>query len=70
MKNHENKEIDYSAEIQKLAYSLKEDIINIRRKFHKYPELSWQEFKTAEQVVRMLKENGLVVKSGICGMGV
>jgi len=57
-------------EIQKLTDDLESEIVNLRRTFHQNPELSWKEFKTAERIVAILKEEGLQVQNGICGTGV
>ena len=53
--------------IQKLTEDLESEIVNLRRAFHQNPELSWKEFKTAERIVAILKEEGLQVQNGICG---
>ena len=57
--------------------SIEQDIINIeekviewRRYFHEHPELSNQEFKTAEKIAAHLKSLGLEVKTGIAITGV
>lgn len=57
--------------------SIEQDIINIeekliewRRHFHQNPELSNQEFKTAEKIAEHLKSLGLEVEAGIAITGV
>ena len=57
--------------------SIEQDIIDIedkviewRRHFHENPELSNQEFKTAEKIATHLKSLGLEVKTGIAITGV
>jgi amidohydrolase len=57
--------------------SMEQDIINIedkliewRRHFHENPELSNQEFKTAEKIAEHLKSLGLEVETGIAITGV
>ena len=57
--------------------SIEQDIINIedqliewRRHFHQNPELSNQEFKTAEKIAEHLKSLGLEVETGIAITGV
>lgn len=49
---------------------IKKEIIGLRRGFHRYPELAFQEKKSAEVIARYLKELGLEVKTGIAGTGV
>lgn len=46
------------------------EFAQIRRYFHQYPELSNQEFKTAEKIAAYLKEWGIEVHTGIGGTGV
>ncbi|WP_299365950.1 amidohydrolase [Winogradskyella sp.] len=57
--------------------TLEQDIINIedqliewRRYFHQNPELSNQEFKTAEKIAEHLRSLGLEVKTGVAITGV
>lgn len=45
-------------------------VIEWRRHFHKNPELSNREFKTAETIAKHLKTLGLEVKSGVAHTGV
>ncbi len=35
---------------KELSKQYKDYVINLRREFHKYPELSWQEFRTSERI--------------------
>jgi amidohydrolase len=48
----------------------KDFLINLRRHFHKYPELGFQEFKTSETIAKNLKEFGLDVKTSVAKTGV
>ncbi len=57
--------------------TIEQDITNIENKliewrhhFHKNPELSNQEFKTAEKIAQHLKSIGLEVETGIAKTGV
>ena len=57
--------------------SIEQDIIDIedkliewRRHFHQNPELSNQEFKTAEKIAEHLKSLGLEVETGVAITGV
>ncbi|MFQ5865153.1 MAG: M20 family metallopeptidase [bacterium] len=53
----------------KLSHFEKE-LIEFRRHFHQFPELSWKEFRTAERITSLLKGDGYVVNTGICKTGV
>ncbi len=52
--------------------ALKEELIQLRRDFHKYPELGLAEFKTSENMSAYLKQCGLEVKqvnkTGVVGI--
>ncbi len=48
----------------------KEDLIALRRDFHRHPELGFHEQRTAEIVARRLRSAGLDVRAGIAGTGV
>jgi len=56
--------------INEKVNSLKDELISLRRYFHKYPELGFQEHKTSAKIAQLLNEWGLEVKSGIGGTGV
>jgi len=47
----------------------KDELIQIRRLFHRYPELANEETKTAEYVEEYLKNCGLKVVTGLAGTG-
>lgn len=49
---------------------LKDEVIDLRRDFHKHPELNFKEKRTAKIVENYLKEIGLEVKTGIAKTGV
>ncbi len=57
-------------QIEKLANQIEEEVIELRRHFHQYPELSNREFKTAERISEELKKLGLKVDKGIAKTGV
>ncbi|SFI98701.1 M20 metallopeptidase family protein [Thermoflavimicrobium dichotomicum] len=45
-------------------------MVDWRRMFHQYPELSYQEKNTSEKIAQFLRELGLEVRTGIGGYGV
>jgi amidohydrolase len=55
--------------IKQLAASNKEQIVVIRRHIHMNPELSFQEFNTAQFIGQTLKKMGIEVKEGIANTG-
>lgn len=59
-------------EIKKLALSESDYIINLRRDFHKHPELGLNEFRTAEIIERELESFGIehkrVGETGVLGI--
>ncbi|WP_158978349.1 amidohydrolase [Cellulophaga sp. L1A9] len=50
--------------------SVEKKIIDWRRDFHQYPELSNREFKTAEKIAKHLKSIGIEVQTGVAKTGV
>jgi amidohydrolase len=59
-----------AAELKTAALAGKENLIALRRDFHRHPELSGQEEKTAARVATELESLGLAVETGIAGFGV
>ena len=59
-----------NAKIEQLIDNVESKVIEWRRDFHQYPELSNREFKTAEKIAKHLKQLGLEVKTGIAHTGV
>lgn len=49
---------------------IKKETIDLRREFHRFPELGFEEKRTASVVSEKLKRLGLEVKTGIGGTGV
>jgi amidohydrolase len=49
---------------------LSEEVISLRRHFHKYPELSYQETGTSLFICDWLKKNNIEFRSGIAGTGI
>jgi len=56
--------------IDKFIDDIEPKVIEWRRDFHKTPELSNREFKTAEKIAKHLKSLGLEVQTGIAHTGV
>ncbi len=50
--------------------ALKEELINLRRDFHQYPELGFELYRTSEIVANYLEECGLDVQRNIAKTGV
>jgi len=57
-------------QVDKSAEQIESKVIEWRRHFHQYPELSNREFKTAEKIAEHLKNLGLEVKTGVAHTGV
>ena len=56
--------------VAELADVIEGKVIEWRRHFHEYPELSNREFKTAERVAEHLEDLGIEVQTGIAHTGV
>lgn len=54
------------------AITIKEELINIRRKLHENPELGMEEYETSNFIKAFLKKEGIefreVAKTGVCGI--
>ncbi len=57
-------------DIDNKASAINNDVIEWRRYFHQYPELSNREFKTAEKIAKHLTSLGLEVETGVAITGV
>ncbi len=57
-------------EIKKQVDSLRTELIELRRDFHKHPELGFEEWRTSEVISDYLRSIGLEVKQGIAKTGV
>jgi len=49
---------------------LKQEVIQLRRHFHRYPELSYQETQTSLFICKWLENNNIVFRKGIAGTGI
>ncbi len=56
--------------IQTKTDEIFDSLVNIRRDFHKHPELSGEEHRTSNEIANYLKSLGLEVKTNIGGYGV
>jgi len=56
--------------IKQESEHIKEEVISLRRHFHKYPERSLEEFETAKFIENKLKEYEIPYRSGIAKTGI
>jgi len=61
---------DMTSTISVKAQAVNEQVVEWRRHFHQYPELSNREFKTAEKIAEELRKMGLPTDTGIAHTGV
>jgi amidohydrolase len=61
---------DNNATVDTLADKVEPKVIEWRRHFHQYPELSNREFETAKIVAKHLRDLGLEVQTGVAHTGV
>jgi len=59
-----------NADMDKAYAAIENKVIDWRRDFHQYPELSNREFKTAEKIAKHLKALGIEVQTGVAKTGV
>ncbi len=57
-------------EVRRYAASLQSQLVAIRREFHQYPELSFQEVQTSKRIQQFLNEQGISFTSGWCKHGI
>lgn len=55
----------YTEKIRQLAGSMRDEVMEMRRHFHRYPELSCQEFETAAFIQRKLAEYAFPAEAGL-----
>jgi len=60
----------WSGQLRPEVAARQDELIELRRAFHKYPELSWQETKTAQRITAWLAARGVSSISSIAGTGV
>ncbi len=56
--------------LRELADGLLPEVINLRRRFHRHPELGMEEYRTAGDVADYLRDVGLDVQTEVGGTGV
>jgi amidohydrolase len=56
--------------ILKKSAHLKDEVIKLRRHFHRHPELSYEETETSAFILKWLKDNNIEFSEGIAGTGV
>ncbi|MGB2697734.1 MAG: M20 family metallopeptidase [Candidatus Zixiibacteriota bacterium] len=56
--------------IKKIAHEIFPRLVKLRREFHQYPEIAFEEFETSKRITRELKQLKLQVKTGIAKTGV
>jgi amidohydrolase len=52
------------------ASAVRQEVIDLRRHLHKYPELSYKEFETSAYIKEWLKKNDIDFREGIAGTGI
>ena len=57
-------------EIRKIAEQIKDRLIQVRRDFHKYPEIGFQEKRTSKKIAEILDKIGIDVKTNVAKTGV
>lgn len=57
-------------DVMKLAYGIKEQVVADRRYLHQNPELSFQEYNTADYICARLDKLGIPYKKGIAQTGI
>lgn len=56
--------------ILRSSYLLKDEVIRLRRHFHRNPELSYQEYDTASFIEQYLKKYNFSYRKGVAGTGI
>ena len=62
--------MDLKDRIKSLAIKFSQEIIGIRRHIHKYPEISFQEFRTSEFVASKLNDYNIQYRKGFVKTGI
>ena len=56
--------------MQLISSELFKKLVSVRRELHRYPELSWQERRTADTICKFLDNLGIRYKKDVAGTGV
>lgn len=65
-----NAELAWSSKLRPEVVGRWEELIQLRREFHKYPELSWKETQTAERIRNWLQREGISEVKSVAETGV
>lgn len=57
-------------DLERKINDMKEELVLLRKELHRFPELGFKEYKTAERITEYLEDLGLKVWTGIGGTGV
>ena len=58
------------SEVDRYAKEVEKTVIDLRRSFHQFPELSNREFETAKKIAQIMTQLGFKVETGIAHTGV
>ncbi|MDZ3992415.1 amidohydrolase [Pseudomonas sp. Teo4] len=61
---------EQDAWVKDAALKVQDEVVQLRRQFHQYPELGNQEFATAKRVADYLRQHGIEVRTGVARTGV
>lgn len=59
-----------NSELTNEINSMQDSLIDIRRDFHRYPELGMEETRTSEKIIEYLEDWGIPYESGIANTGI
>lgn len=62
--------MDTDVEVASPETPFVERLVTLRRDFHRYPELGWQEHRTADRICDVLDEIGIPYRRGVAGTGI
>lgn len=60
----------FQATVLKEAGEIRDEVIALRRHFHKHPELSYKEFETSAFIKEWLTRNGIYFRDSVAGTGI
>ncbi|NIM96880.1 MAG: amidohydrolase [candidate division Zixibacteria bacterium] len=65
-----SEQVQTASKIKAISKGIFPRLVKLRREFHQYPELGFNEFRTSRRVTDELRKLGLQVKSGLAKTGV